>query len=179
MMLHTVQALRLAFGVWGAVAVSYGISWQLSFIAPIFTTIFLLMPSWIGWKMALQVLRRLIYSLLLGLLISEILLLFPFICILVYGVLFFVIYYNDTPAAPPFSTMFMTLGITIVPMMGLSGAGLPQFIAMALLTNFCLGLIFAWFFHSVIPGSLAAESSRQEMAKKPESPPIPPKRNKN
>lgn len=47
MTLQTVQSLRLAFGVWGAVAVSYGVSWQLSFVAPIFATIFLLMPAWI------------------------------------------------------------------------------------------------------------------------------------
>lgn len=173
MTLQTVQSLRLAFGVWGAVAVSYGVSWQLSFVAPIFTTIFLLMPAWIGWKMAFQIVRKLIYSLLLGLLISEVLLLFPLICIFIYGLLFFFIYYNDTPAVPPFSTMFMTLGITIVPMMGLSGAVLSHLIALALLVNFCFGLFFAWIFHRLLPNSLAGETGQEMADKKTETPPPP------
>ena len=77
MTLQTVQTLRLAFGVWAAIAVAYGAAWQLSFIAPLFATIFLVFPAWIGWKMATQLLMRLSYSLLLGLLISEFLLDFP------------------------------------------------------------------------------------------------------
>lgn len=170
MSLQTVMILRMAFGVWTTIAVAYGMAWQLSFMAPLFTTIFLIFPAWIGWKMAVQLLLRLGISLLLGLTISEVLLDFPIICILIYGLLFFFIYYNDTPAAPPFSAMFMTLGITIVPMMGLSGAGLPQFIAMALLVNFCVGLLFAWLFHTLIPNSLARKIPPASPGKKPPPP---------
>ena len=167
------KALRLAVGVWVAIAVSYGVAWQLSFMAPLFAAIFLVIPAWIGWKTAFQIVRRLIYSLLLGLLISEVLLHFPLICIPIYGLLFFLIYYNDTPSAPPFSTMFMTLGITIVPMMGLSGVGLSHFIAVAILINFCLGLFCAWLFHTLIPNSLAKEHQQEAPAEKPVPPPIP------
>jgi len=173
MTLQTVQTLRLAFGVWAAIAVAYGMAWQLSFIAPLFATIFLLFPVWIGWKMAVQLLIRLTFSLLLGLMISEMFLDFPIICILLYGLLFFFIYYNDTPSAPPFAAMFMTIGITIVPMMGLSGAGLPHFIAIALLINMGVGLVFAWLFHTIIPNSLAEQSSLQPPGKKPSPPPLP------
>ncbi len=175
MTLQTVQTLRLAFGVWATVAVAYGVAWQLSFIAPLFATIFLLFPAWIGWKMAVQLLLRLCYSLLLGLLISEFLLDFPSICILVYGLLFFFIYYNDTPLAPPFAAMFMTIGITIVPMMGLSGAGLPQFIAIALLVNLGLGLVFAWLFHTLMPNSLATQTIPAPAGSKPSPPTLPPR----
>lgn len=172
MTLQNVMTLRLAFGVWAAVAVSYGIAWQLSFIAPIFATIFLLAPAWISWRVAGQLVRRLLLSLLLGLLISEVLLRIPLVCVPIYGLLFFWIYYNDTPSAPPFSTMFMTIGITIVPMLGLSGVGLSHFIAMVLLFNFCVGLVFAWLFHLLIPNSLAAQRP-EASAKKPEPPPVP------
>ncbi len=167
MTLQTVMTLRLAFGVWATIAVAYGVAWQLSFVAPLFTTIFLLFPAWIGWRMASQLLLRLSGSLLLGITISEALLNFPIICILTYALLFFFIYYNDTPLAPPFSAMFMTLGITIVPMMGLAGAGLPQFIAMALLLNFAIALFFAWLFHTLMPNSLAAQTPAATEQQKP------------
>ncbi len=172
MTLQSVLTLRLAFGVWASITVSYGIAWQLSFIAPIFTAIFLLLPGWIGWIMAAQLVRRLIYSLLLGLLISEVLLRVPLVCVPIYGLLLFWIYYNDTPSAPPFSTMFMTIGITIVPMLGLSGVGFSHFISMALLFNFCVGLVGAWLFHLLIPNSLAAQLP-EAASKKPEPPPLP------
>jgi DUF2955 family protein len=175
MTLQTVQTLRLAFGVWTAIAVAYGVAWQLSFIAPLFTTIFLVFPVWIGWKMAAQLQIRLSYSLLLGLLISEFLLDFPIICILVYGLLFFFIYYNDTPLAPPFAAMFMTIGITIVPIMGLAGAGLPQFIAISLFVNLGLGLVFAWLFHILMPNSLATQNPQAPAARKPPPPPLLPR----
>ncbi len=175
MTLQTVLTLRLAFGVWAAIAVAYGMAWQLSFITPLFATIFLLFPAWIGWKMAMQLIGRLSFSLLLGLLIAEFLLGFPFICILVYGLLFFFIYYNDTPLAPPFAAMFMTIGITIVPMMGLAGVGLPQFIALALLVNFAFGLVFAWIFHTLMPNSLAKQLPQAQAAKKPAPPVLPPR----
>jgi len=175
MTLQTVQTLRLAFGVWAAIAVAFGMAWQLSFLAPLFATIFLLFPVWIGWKMAMQILLRLCFSLLLGLLISEFLLDFPSICILVYGLLFFFIYYKDTPLAPPFAAMFMTIGITIVPMMGLAGAGLPQFIAIALLVNLGLGLVFAWLFHTLMPNSLATQTIPAPAGPKPPPPTLPPR----
>jgi len=166
MTLQTVQTFRLAFGVWAAIAVSYGMNWQLSFLASVFTTVFLMIPVWIGWRMAVQLLIRMSFSLLLGLAISEFFLDLPLICLLLYGVIFFYIYYNDTPSAPPFSTLFMTLGITIVPMMGLSGAGLPQLIARAILLNLGFGLLFGWLFHTLIPNSLANPKGRDQSGKK-------------
>lgn len=173
MTLETVSILRMTIGLTSSVAVSYGAAWQLSFIAPLFATIFLLFPAWIGWKMATQLFIRLTFSLLLGIVISEVFLDFPIICILLYGLLFFFIYYHDTPAAPPFAAMFMTIGITIVPMMGLSGAGLPQFIAMALLCNFGVGLFFAWIFHTLLPTSLAEQTTNTDAGKKPSPPALP------
>ena len=173
MTLQAVQTLRMAFGVWTTIAIAYGMAWPLSFMAPLFATIFLVFPVWIGWRMAVQLLIRLCFSLLLGLVISEVFLDFPIICILLYGLLFFFIYYNDTPSAPPFAAMFMTLGITIVPMMGFSGAGLPQIIALAIFCNMAVGLLFAWIFHTILPNSLAQQSPHAPPGKKPAAPPLP------
>jgi len=173
MTLQTVKILRLTLGAWTSIAVSYGVAWQLYFVAPIFTTIFLTLPVWIGWKMGTQILIRLFFSLLLGLFISEFLLDFPFICLLCYGLLFYYIYYNDTPSAPPFSTLFLTLGITIVPIMGLSGVGLPHFIAVSLLVNMGAGLVFAWIFHNLFPNTLAQQNTQAAPAKKVSPPPVP------
>ncbi len=173
MTLQALYILRMTIGLTTAVAVCYGIAWPLHFVAPIFAPIFLVFPVWIGWKMAVQILLRLVFSLLIGLIISESFLNFPLLCVPLYGLLFFFIYYNDTPSAPPMATMFMTLGVTMVPIMGLSGAGLPHIIAAALLFNMAVGLFFAWLFHLIIPSSLAAPPPQAPAGAKPAPPPTP------
>lgn len=174
MRLQSLQTIRLSLGVTASVALGYGIAWTLYFIAPIFTSIFLGLPVWVGWKAALRLLLRLLLSLLLGLLISEVLLDFPLVCVPVYGMLFFFIYYNDTPAAPPMSTLFMTLGVTMVPIMGLSGSGLSHLIAAGIFFNMLIGLLLAWIFHSLLPNSLASAASTSKGQKqKTEQPALP------
>lgn len=171
MTLRTVQTLRLAFGVWASIAVSYGMAWPLSFVTPIFAGLFLSLPTpWFGWKMGFQLIGRLAISLLIGLVISEVFLGYPMICILLYGLLFFIIYYNDTPAAPPMAVLFMTLGITLVPIMGLQGSQGSHFIAMALFWNMALGLVFAWLFHGLVPNNMAKVTPAGS-SKKPDPPP--------
>ncbi|WP_319549034.1 DUF2955 domain-containing protein [Desulfogranum marinum] len=167
----TVKIVRMTAGLTAAVAVSYGIAWPLSFVTPIFAAIFLLFPVWIGWEMAVQLIGRLVFSLFIGLIISEYLLVFPLLCILILGILLFYIYYNDTPAAPPMATLFMTIGVIMVPIMGLSGAQLSHMIAIGLLFNMTCGLFFAWLFHRLIPDSLAAQKAGGPAAAKPPPPP--------
>jgi hypothetical protein len=71
------------------------------------------------------------------------------------------------------AAMFMTIGITMVPIMGFSGAGVSHLIAMALLFNMGVGLVFAWIFHLIIPNSLAKSLPQSPPPKKPEPPPLP------
>ncbi len=173
MTLQNVRILRMTIGVTVAVAVSYGVAWPLFFVSPIFGAIFLTIPVWIGWKMAVQLLARLIFSLLIGLMISEFCLDYSLVCIPLYGLLLFFIYYNDTPAAPPMQTLFMTIGVIMIPIMGISGAGASHLIAMGLLFNMGIGLVFAWLFHTLIPDSLVDAKSQAAVAKKPAPPPQP------
>lgn len=173
MTLRALHIARLTLGVTAAVAVSYGYGWALSFVAPIFAFMFLAMPAWIGGKMARQLMFRLGYSLLIGVVISEYLLDFPLLCVPVYGVLLFYIYYNDTPSAPPMATLFMTLGVTMVPIMSFSGIGLAHMIAFLLLFNMGCGLFFAWLFHTLLPDSLCKEGSADGQPKKPPPSPQP------
>ncbi|WP_167505971.1 DUF2955 domain-containing protein [Desulfosediminicola flagellatus] len=171
MTLQNLSIFRLSTGVTAAVAVSYGGSWFLSFLTPIFTFMFLAMPVWIGARMARQLVFRLGYSLLLGIAISEFLLNYPLLCVPVYGLLLFFIYYNDTPTAPPMAAMFMTMGITMIPIISFSGQGVAHVIASYLLLNMVGGLIFAWIFHSLCPNSLAEQGPQQKKAAQP--PPQP------
>ncbi|WP_163339451.1 DUF2955 domain-containing protein [Desulfopila sp. IMCC35008] len=165
-----IRILRLSTGVTVAVAVSYGYAWMLFFITPIITFIFLVMPVWIGGKMAVQLLLRLGFSLLVGIVIAEFFLQYPLLCIPLYGVLFFYIYYHDTPAAPPMAVLFMTLAITMIPIMSFSGIAMAHVVAFYLLVNMGLGLVFAWLFHNLLPDSLAAYSETCT----PSTKPIPP-----
>ncbi len=170
MQLKTIQIVRLSVGLTTSVAVAYGSAWALSFLTPIFTFLFLAMPRWIGAKMALQLVFRLAYSLFIGMLIAEFFLLYPLLCIPLYALIFFIIYYNDTPTAPPLSTLFMTLAVTMVPIMSFSGVMVSHMIALFLLINMSAGLFFAWAFHTLIPNDLATLVPEQ---KKPAQPMVP------
>lgn len=176
MQTQTVRILRMTLGVTTAVALSYGLAWPLYFITPIFTAVFLTIPVWIGWRMAYQLLARLLFALFIGLIISEYLLSFPLLCVPLYGLLFFYIYLNDTPSAPPMSTLFMTLGVTMVPILGLSGGAVSHLVAGGILFNMAGGLFLAWVFHKLVPDSLASKSRQAPPAKKPDQPAIPPRR---
>ncbi len=176
MTLQNVYILRMTAGLTTTVAVSYGMTWPLYFVGPIFAAIFLLLPVWIGWNKAVQILLRLAYSLLIGLIISEYFLNFPLLCVPLYGLLFFYIYYNDTPSAAPMATLFMTMGITIVPIMGFSMVGLSHVIAAALFFNMVVGLFSGWLFHLIIPNTLAGPGTQPPSGKKPTPPSEPSKK---
>ena len=157
MTLANVRALRITLGTTLAIAVAYGVAWPLSFMMPLFAVMFLAMPGpWFGWKMALQIIRRLLTGLLCGLIISEFFLGMPFVCVPLYALLFFYIFYNDA-TAPPMATIFMTLGITMVPILGLQGTMASHFIVGCLFVNMSLGFVFTWQciygFPTVLPRS--------------------------
>jgi hypothetical protein len=170
-----VRALRITLGSTLAIAVAYGVAWPLAFMMPLFAVMFLAMPGpWFGWKMALQIIRRLLTGLFFGLVISEFFLRMPLVCAPLYALLFFYIYYNDA-TAPPLSTMFMTMGITMVPILGLQGTMASHFIVGYLFLNMFLGFVFTWQFHLWIPNSLAKPDPNAPAPKRPTPPPIPPR----
>ncbi|BHH81897.1 hypothetical protein [Desulforhopalus sp. 52FAK] len=170
MQLRTLKIMRLSIGLTTSVVVAYGAAWMLFFLTPIFTFLFLAMPGWPGWKMALELILRLAYSLIIGIIIAEFFLQYPLLCIPLYGLIFFIIYYNDTPTAPPMSTLFMTLAVTMIPIMSFSGLAVSHVIAHYLLMNMSAGLFFAWFFHLLFPNSLALPPTEHP----PPTPPQPP-----
>ncbi|WP_419176933.1 DUF2955 domain-containing protein [Desulfosediminicola sp.] len=151
--------LRLAVGVTTSVAISYGFSWPLYFITPIFTFMFLAIPMWMGARSAITLLFRLVFALFCGIIISEFFLNYPLVCIPLYTVLFFLIYYNDTPASPPMATLFMTLGVTLVPISAFAGAGVAPVVATYLVLNMAGGLLLAGFFHGLLSTSPPAAAN--------------------
>jgi len=173
MTIANVRALRIALGSTFAVALAYGTSWPLHFIMPLFAVMFLAMPGpWFGWKVARQIMKRLAVGLLCGLIISEFFLRMPLVCVPLYALLFFYIFFKDA-TAPPLSTMFMTMGITMVPILGLQGAMASHFIASWLFVNMSLGFVFTWALHLIIPNSWAKPDPNAPAPKRPTPPPIP------
>ena len=166
MNLQTLRTLRLALGITTTVAISYGIGWPLSYLVPILTVLFLALPAWIGWSGALKVLLLLAVALLLGVVLSEFALHFPLLCVPLYVLLFFLIYYSSPPGAPPLVPLFMTMGITMIPIISFSGMMVANLVATALLFGMASALFFSWLFHSLLPDSMAQESAsaRQKSA---------------
>jgi len=173
MTIANVTALRIALGATTAVAVSYAGAWPLSYMVPLFTVMFLSMPGpWFGWKVASQIMRRLVVALFCGLLISEFFLRMPLVCVPLYALLFFYIFFKDA-TAPPLSTIFMTMGITMVPILGLQGTIAAHFISGYLFVNMALAFVFTWLFHLFIPASMAKQVPNAPAPKRPTPPPIP------
>jgi hypothetical protein len=170
MTLQNLRIVRLTLGVTAAVGVSYGIAWPLSYLAPVFAFMFLALPKWVGWKNAVKLLCLLGATLVIGIAISEFLLDFPLVCASFYGLLLFTIYYYDTPAAPPMSTLFMTLSVTIIPIVGFLGEGTSSMIAMCLLFNMGGGLVFAGLFHTLLPNPKIIQQDGKQITKSAESP---------
>ena len=159
MSLQTLRTLRLALGITAAVAVSYGIGWPLAYVMPILAVLFLAIPVWITWPAAVKILLLLAVGLLIGVLISEFVLHFPLLCVPLYALLFFMIYYTPGPDSSPLVPLFMTMGITLIPIIGFSGTLVSHLVAAALLFDMAMALFFAWLFHSLLPDSLALKTA--------------------
>ena len=157
MSLQTLRSLRLALGITAAVAVSYGVGWPLSYLVPILTVLFLTLPGWLGWSGAVKVLLLLAVALLIGIVLSEFVLHFPLLCVPLYVLLLFMIYYSSPPGAPPLVPLFMTMGVTMIPIISFSGAMFSHLVAAALFFGMVVALFFTWLFHSLLPDSLAKE----------------------
>ncbi|MFC4993334.1 DUF2955 domain-containing protein [Rubritalea tangerina] len=173
MTLPVVRALRLSIGVTCAIALSYGVNWPLSYLAPLFVAMFLSMPlPWIGWKNAFAIVRRLFIGLLLGLVVAEYFIRMPLVCVPLYALIFFYIFYNDAKA-PPLATIFMTMGVTMVPILGLQAIMASHLVVGYLLINMLTGLFFMWLFHMLMPNSMAKVDPNAPKPQRPPAKPIP------
>lgn len=173
MTIANLRALRIALGATLAVALAYGAEWPLYSMMPLFAVMFLAMPGpWFGWKVARQIMKRLAFGLFCGLLISEFFLHMPLVCVPLYILLFFYIFFKDA-TAPPLATIFMTMGITMVPILGLQGVMASHFIATWLFFNMSLGFVFTWVLHLIIPNSWAKPDPNAPTPQRPTPPPIP------
>lgn len=164
---------RIAIGTTLAVAISYGVAWPLSFLMPLFSVMFLAMPGpWFGWKVAWSIIKRLLTGLFCGLIISEFFIRMPLVCVPLYALLFFYIFFNDAKA-PPMTTLFMTMGITMVPIIGMQSAMASHLIVGYLFLNMASGFVMKWLFHLVLPDSLVKVDPNAPKPQRPQKPPIP------
>ena len=164
---------RVAIGATLSIAIAYGVAWPLAFLMPLFTVMFLAMPGpWFGWKVAWSIIKRLLTGLLCGLIISEFFIRMPLVCVPLYALLFFYIFYNDAKA-PPMTTLFMTMGITMVPIIGMQSAMASHMIVAYLFVNMTSGFVMKWLFHLFLPDSLVKVDPNAPKPKRPQKPPIP------
>ncbi|MFC5050178.1 hypothetical protein ACFPK9_06105 [Rubritalea spongiae] len=175
MSLPQVRALRLSLAVTASIAFSYGVAWPMAYMVPLFVAMFLSMPlPWMGWPMAFKVIKRLWVGLLIGLVISEFFLRFPLVCVPFYGLFFFYVFFNDAKA-PPLSTIFMMIGATMVPIIGLQATVASHYVAMFILFDLLVGFFITWFFHWLLPNGMARVDPNAAKPQQPAPKPIPPR----
>jgi hypothetical protein len=149
-----VSRLRFAFGITLAVAVTYGFSWQLSYLVPLFVVQFLgpaaTRPT---LSSGLRVVACIGGSVSLGLLICRVLVPYPILCMVGLGLVLFQIFYFNTGGASAFFVVWLLIAATLIPFVGTQSLPLAVEIAKSLVLVGVAAILVAWFAFALFPHS--------------------------
>ncbi len=150
--LQTTRTLRYAFGLTLAVAIAYWFQWTLSYILPIFVSMFLAPPSKsLSAKDGALIFAVISTTALFGYLISSTLASFPYIMILVVLLVIFLTFYAGAGGASPFLVLWMLIGTLLLPLLSLTSAELSLLVAHAFIISTVIGVPITWIAHVLFP----------------------------
>lgn len=157
--------LRFAIGVTLGVGVSQAVGWPAAFIAPVFCALLLQAPRAPTVRDAAELMLVLSGALLVGYLIAAWLLPYPLLCASILTALYFYTFFRAKSGASPFFVVLTLLGISVMPIVGLSSLSGAQTLAGGLLASVLAALAISWFMFMVIPTAAAPE--KQSVAQHP------------
>jgi len=166
-----VRILRFALGVTLAVALALGVGWNLSFITPVLLASFLGAPAPCpSGRAGLSIILSIAAAFAVGVAVALAFVPFPPVCLLIVGLLLFLIFYWNLSGAPPFVILMLLIAVTVIPMMGtLSSALVVEFAKGFLLCGaITVGLVFVA--HALVPDPV---SSSMQATPKATAPPLP------
>jgi len=152
---HPVAArriLRLALGLSLSLGFSQTIGWQLSFIAPILTSIILCLPMPVmRFRQGLGFIIALLAPMIAGIALIPFLMHARWVGILLLTLgLFYSFYYTARGGAAVIGT-FMTIGLTLVVTIGSVNNEILTTLIQALAINAAVGVSFVWIAHALLP----------------------------
>ena len=166
-----IRALRLALATTLSVAIAYGVGWPLSFITTIFTWNFLKAPTMLPLRAGLMIVNQMAVGCALGIVLTLTVLQYPGAFISAVFLIMFLIYYANACGKSPFLIICLTIGTTVVPMMGLQARGLAVFVSVYLVLGIAVAVLFTWLAQGLLPDRLAPVDARA--ATTPQKPPAP------
>ena len=168
---NSVRALRLALATTAAVAIAYTINWPLSFITTIFVWGFLNTPN--PRQSLRDGLGNIIYIFLgtgLGLVLSLSLLNLPAVLLLMLLMLMLLTFYANNSGAPPFLVIWVLVGITLIPIMGMQSQALAIMIATNITLAGVVAVSLVWLAYGLLPNPPGVDEKLKAVA----APPLPP-----
>ena len=149
---RTVRILRYAVGSTLAVAVAMGIDWQLSFLTPVLALSFLGSPApRPTFKQMATFVGVVAVAGLVGVTVSAALLPYPWVFLLVEGLLLFLLFYNGARGAPALLITWLLIALTVIPVMGLQSMALAVAVAQGLVAGSVGALAIVWLAHVLLP----------------------------
>jgi len=130
----------------------YGINWPLSFLMPIFTSIFLAMPLPMpSLQAGLRNMRNTIVGFTLGLVFSLFFLKYPFVYILMLGFVLFHLYYYLNRGGSFWLTLMSMIAVLVLPMLANTSGGLAAGFSLGFVYSGCLTVIMVWVSYLLVP----------------------------
>jgi len=147
-----IRALRYAFGVTLAVALSSAIEWQLSFLLPVLTAMMLALPL---PKPTLQqgmvLMRSSLIAFCIGFVFTQFILPFTVIYIPLLGVALFYTYYHLNRGGSFWLVLMLLICLLLMPMLAGIHEGLAIGVVSGLVSSSWLTIIIIWIAHYFVP----------------------------
>jgi len=160
--LQTTCTLRYAFGLTLSVAIAYWFQWTLSYILPIFVSMFLAPPSKsLSAKDGALIFATITTTALFGYLISSTLASFPYIMILVVPLVVFLTFYIGAGGASPLLVLWMLVGTLLLPLLSLTSAGLSLLVAHSFIISAAIAIPITWLAHALFPNSHSTQEETE------------------
>jgi len=144
------KVVRYAFGILLAVTLAFGINWPASFLAIVLANVFLQgnKPS---IKMGIDFIVAAILAVILALLLSNFLLQYRNIYIIIIGLVLFYLFYAKDSQISPILKIWFLLAILIIPLMSLKSIVIGEIVGQAIIIGAIVALLVVWIAHAIFP----------------------------
>lgn len=170
MNIASVRILRLALGTALSMWFSQIVNWPMSFIAPVFTLLFLAMPiPALPFKAGIKLVLVLTVCAYAGLMLLPFILNQRMVGILLLTLALFHSFYYTARGGSPVVGAFATVGLAIATAIGTVSLDAVLGVVNGVIVGAVVGLAFVWVGHAILPDSSARAEIVSAAAQKPAS----------
>jgi len=152
------RVLRYATGSMLAVAVAMGVAWDLSYLTPVLSLMFLASPGPPpSFSKGLGFVATIAVACIAGLWVCKFLLSIPIIFFLVFGLLLLWLFYAKSGGASPFLVTWLLITMLVLPMLAVQLPDLALLVAVGIVIGSAATLLVVWVAYALIPEPTESE----------------------